>query len=138
GAAALLRAAHEQFASIRSRWAPPEPVFDKPNEAPMPTLALLRFDPPVMDKALDDVPAAVVPEAVAPAEPGKLAALKPEDSLLAEAVRPDPPTTETTTAAAAMPSAVVESEAPGSADEVRVAAIADAPPPAAAIAPAVV
>jgi len=138
GAAALLRAAHEQFASIPSRWAPPEPVFAKPNEAPVPTLALLRFDPPVMDKAPDDVPAAVVPEAVAPAEPGKLAALKPEDSMLAEAVRPDPPTTETTTAAAAMPSAVVESEAPVSADEVKVAAIADAPPPAAATVPAVV
>ena len=45
GAAALLRAAHEEFASIPSRRAPPEPVFAQQNEPPMPTLALLRFEP---------------------------------------------------------------------------------------------
>ena len=54
GAAALLRAAHEEFANIPSRRAPPEPVFAKQNDAPVPTLALLRFDPPVVDKTPDD------------------------------------------------------------------------------------
>ena len=56
GAAALLRAAHEQFASIPSRRATPEPVFAQHNEPPMPTLALLRFEPPVIEKAPDTVP----------------------------------------------------------------------------------
>ena len=42
GAAALLRAAHQEFVSIPSRRAPPEPVFAQRNEPPMPTLALLR------------------------------------------------------------------------------------------------
>ena len=44
GAAALLRAAHEQFAHVPSRRAAPEPVFARLNEPPMPTLALLRVD----------------------------------------------------------------------------------------------
>ena len=50
GAAALLRAAHEQFASLPSRRAPAEPVFTRQNDAPLPTLALLRFDPPAVEK----------------------------------------------------------------------------------------
>ena len=66
GAAALLRAAHEEFASIPSRRAPPEPVFAQQNEPPVPTLALLRFDPPVAEKAPDDALPAVIPETVAP------------------------------------------------------------------------
>ena len=56
GAAALLRAAHEQFASIPSRRAPPEPVFAQQNEPPMPTLALLRFEPAVAEKEPDTAP----------------------------------------------------------------------------------
>ena len=55
GAAALLRASHEQFASIPSRRAPPEPVFARQNEPPMPTLALLRVEPAVAEKAPDNV-----------------------------------------------------------------------------------
>ena len=86
GAAALLRAAHEQFASTPSRRAPPEPVFARQNEPPMPTLALLRFEPAVAEKVPDNVAAAVIaePETTAPtpeatpAEPEKLAALKAE------------------------------------------------------------
>jgi hypothetical protein len=149
GAAALLRAAHEEFANIPSRRAPPEPVFAKQNEAPVPTLALLRFDPPVTDKAPDDAPAAVisvtvVPETVAPAEqtavaalaePEKLAALKPEDSVPAEAVKPDAPEPETTTVAIATPTEPAESEARDPAGETKVAAIAETPPPVTAIAP---
>ncbi len=96
GAAALLRTAHEEFASLPSRRAPPEQVFAKQNETPVPTLALLRFDPPVAEKVPDDAPAAAVTEAVAPpeqttrpeqttdaapGEPEQLAALKPEDPL---------------------------------------------------------
>src|SRR4029079_15064126 len=72
GAAALLRAAHEEFANLPSRRAPPEPVFARLNDDPMPSLALLRVDLPVAEKPLDDVSAAAVPEAasdiVAPLE----------------------------------------------------------------------
>ena len=149
GAAALLRAAHEEFANIPSRRAPPEPVFAKQNEAPVPTLALLRFDPPVVDKTPDDALPAVIPETVAPetvapaeqtadaapAEPEKLAALKPEDSLPAEAVKPDAPEPETTTTATATPTEPAESEARDPAGEMKVAAIAETPPPVTAIAP---
>ena len=149
GAAALLRAAHEEFANIPSRRAPPEPVFAKQNDAPVPTLALLRFDPPVVDKTPDDALPAVIPETVAPetvapaeqtadaapAEPEKHAALRSEDSVPAEAVKPDAPEPETTTTATATPTEPAESEAREPAGEMKVAAIAETPPPVTAIAP---
>jgi hypothetical protein len=141
GAAALLRAAHEQFASLPSRRAPAEQVFTRQNDAPLPTLALLRFDPPAVEKTLDNVPAAAAPETVTPAaqaadatvvEPEKLAAL-PEEPMSADAT-PAAPATET---AAPTPAASVESPAPRIAqEEVKVAAIAEAPQPSAAAAPA--
>ena len=113
GAAALLRAAHEQFASLPSRRAPAEPVFTRQNDAPLPTLALLRFDPPVLEKPSENAPAAVAPAArrqslapdavtpaaqaanAAPAEPEKLAAL-PEEPVLDRSSKPAAPATETT------------------------------------------
>ena len=53
GAAALLRAAHEEFANLPSRRAPPEPVFARLNDDPMlRALALLRVDLPVAEKPL--------------------------------------------------------------------------------------
>jgi hypothetical protein len=146
GAAALLRAAHEQFASLPTRRAPAEPVFTKQNAAPVTTLALLRFEPPVLEKPSENVPAVVTsavvtPDAVAPAaqapeatpaEPEKLAAL-PEEPMLAEAAKPAAPATETT----AEPAAVIESEAPPAAtEEVKVAAVTETPaPPPLATAP---
>ena len=100
GAAALLRAAHEEFANLPSRRAPPEPVFARLNDDPMPSLALLRVDLPVAEKPLDDVRAAATPEIapdiVAPLEtaaeerppvPEKVAALSMEE-------RPPAPATE--------------------------------------------
>jgi hypothetical protein len=133
GAAALLRAAHEEFASMPSRRAPPEPVFAQQSEPPAPTLALLRVDPPVADKAPDSVAAAAAPaeqaQDVAPsAEPEKLAALKVEDAPPPEAAKPDVSTAETTLA---MPVAPAQTETPASADEPKVAAIAETQPPAA-------
>ena len=62
GAAALLRAAHEEFVNLPSRRATPEPMFARLNDDPPPTLALLRVDPPVAEKPAENVPAAV-PEA---------------------------------------------------------------------------
>ncbi|HET6838650.1 MAG TPA: hypothetical protein VFH41_02825 [Bradyrhizobium sp.] len=46
GAAALLRAAHEEFASIPSWRAAPETIFAAPSETTPPVLAMLRVEPP--------------------------------------------------------------------------------------------
>lgn len=138
GAAALLRTAHEQFVSIPSRRAPPEPVFAQRNEPPMPTLALLRFEPPVPEKAPDSVQAIVVTEPetstasasdATPAEPEKLAALGPEQPGPTELVKPDAPAAETAPIAETAPT---ETSAAAT-DEVKLAAIVE-PPPATTVA----
>jgi hypothetical protein len=134
GAAALLRAAHEQFASIPSWRVTPEPVFAQQSEPPMPTLALLRFEPPVAENAPDNAAAVASPETEAPAapavdampaEPEKLAALKPEEALPAEPVKPEIPAADAPAVAQAAPA-----ETPAAVDEVKVAAIPETPPPA--------
>ncbi len=62
GAAALLRAAHEEFASIPSWRAVPETMFAAPSEAAPPVLALLRIEPSVAEqKPPDDLPATLTP-----------------------------------------------------------------------------
>jgi len=86
GAAALLRAAHEEFANLPSRRATPEPMFARLNDNQPPTLALLRVDPPVAENvpaavpetATDVPPPAGQPPDARPAEPDKLAALTPK------------------------------------------------------------
>ena len=91
GAAALLRAAHEEVASAPARRAPPEQVFAQQNEpvAP-PTLALLRVEPPAVENLAESVAAAEAPaeevrDTAPPVEPEKLTALKPD-----EATPPEP------------------------------------------------
>jgi hypothetical protein len=150
GAAALLRAAHEQFASMPSRRATPEPVFAQQREAPAPTLALLRLDLPVAEKAPDNIPAAVAPDeqaadAAPPAEPEKLAALKPEDAPLPEVTKPETSKPETSKREAAKPevpaaettTAILSAQAepPASVDAPKLAAIAETAPPASEAAP---
>jgi hypothetical protein len=108
GAAALLRAAHEQFASTPAWRAAPEATFaqqadaprdvtrDVTRDAPRPVLAMLRVEPE--PRSSDSVPAVNVaapaePAATAspPAEPERIAALKPQQETSApEAARPDP------------------------------------------------
>jgi len=131
GAAALLRAAHDEVASIPSRRTLPEPVFAH-SEAPAATLAMLRVEPSIAEKAPEIAPAAVVaapveraPEAVPvpSVEIEKLAALKIDDSTPSETVRPEMP--------AAVEAAPVQSETPASASEIKIAAAEQAPPPAA-------
>lgn len=136
GAAALLRSAHEEFASLPSRRAPAEPIFTRQNDPPMPTLALLRFDPPVADdKPSENAPVAVASETVTPAEqspdampaePEKLAALKPEEPMPAAAATLEMAAVDTATAT---PVAAAETVAPVANEDVKVAAIADAPEP---------
>ena len=113
GAAALLRTAHEQFASIPSRRAPPEPVFSRPNEPLTPTLALLRVEPELAEKVPQNVTGTAILETVAPAVqplepapaavPEKLAALKTEEPAPTEATKAETPVAETTTAVQAAP-----------------------------------
>jgi hypothetical protein len=152
GAAALLRAAHEQFASIPARQAPREPVFAQ-QEAPAPTLALLRVEPTAAETAPAELPASSEPVAPvtadtttppaadtpAPAEPEKLAALKPDESPPAEVAKPNSPTVEapaletteaTPTSVETTPTveaAPAPAEAPVPAADVKIAAIPDAP-----------
>jgi hypothetical protein len=140
GAAALLRAAHEQFASIPARRAPPEPVFAQQNEEPATTLALLRAEPPAVEKAPIDLPVASEPaaptaDATPPAEPEKLAALKPNDDAPAEAAKPEAPAADTTSATVTAPA---EAEAAAASDETRLAAISEPAPPANEAAPAAI
>src|SRR2546423_12684987 len=67
GAAALLRAAHEEFASIpAARRVTPEPYFAQPAEAPAPTLAMLRVEPAPPSNAPVSPPAPAVAEEPAP------------------------------------------------------------------------
>jgi hypothetical protein len=77
GAAALLRAAHEQFASNSSWHAAPEATFaqqvevsrETSREAARPVLAMLRVEPPTTEQKTSDSAPAINPDAIpAPAE----------------------------------------------------------------------
>ena len=137
GAAALLRAAHEEFANLPSRRSTPEPMFARRNDDPLPTLALLRIDTPVAEKPAENAPAAAAPEAAeipaptgltadaSPAEPEKLAALKPAEPVQVEAAK------ETNAETPAAPASAAETQPPASNAEVKLAAIAETPAPAA-------
>jgi hypothetical protein len=148
GAAALLRAAHEEFANLPSRRVSPEPVFARQYNEP--TLALLRVDPPVAEKPAENVLPAAVPETTIdapaptgqtpdtrPAEPEKLTALTSVEPMQAEAAKPEEPAKEASAEAPAAPApAAAATEAPVASAEVKIAAIAATPEPAAATPPA--
>jgi hypothetical protein len=107
GAAALLRAAHEEFASIPARRVTPEPYFVQPAEAPAASLAMLRVEPSSpQDSASVTSPALALVEEPAPdavpvpkVDVERLAALKVEDIPPVEQVKLD--TTPVATPAAA-------------------------------------
>jgi hypothetical protein len=152
GAAALLRAAHEEFVSIPSRRPPPETMFAQRSDAG-PVLAMLRaepsaadekaIDPPITDQVQDQPAIVSTPaESGKPvAEPDKVAALDtatppenspPSGAPRSEAAAPEIPTQAET------PSAQTD-DTPLPAAEAKVAAIAEmtptAPDPAAVTAP---
>lgn len=156
GAAAMLRASHEQFASSPARRTLPEPVFaqqqafPQQTEPPAATLAMLRVDPPVVDKAPEVSPPAAMappaepaPEAVPapPIETERLAALKVDEPAPAEAVKPEPAAKAEVPEVAATPeptppvetapveAAPVQVEAPAAAEATKVAAVQEAAPP---------
>jgi hypothetical protein len=138
GAAAMLRAAHEEFASIPSRRAPPEPLFAQPGDAG-PTLAMLRVEPSAADeKAIDppiagdmqdlaaivSTPAEAEKPAAGPDKVAVLTATPPENSPPSEALAPDAAVPEIPIQAEIQ----VQADAPWSEAETKVAAIAEMTP----------
>jgi hypothetical protein len=120
GAAALLRAAHEEFASTPPWHAAPETSFAQQSDAAPPVLAMLRVDPPVAETTSDNAPATEAPAeptavASTPAEPAATVALPPEDSPPPETAKPpipvaeDPPPSEAAAVAAGPPASGDES-----------------------------
>ncbi|KJC52811.1 hypothetical protein UP09_00065 [Bradyrhizobium sp. LTSP885] len=141
GAAALLRAAHEEFASIPARPAPREPQFAQQTETP-PVLAMLRVDPPSADKVTSENPAPpmsatsepAAPAEVSPAaEPETIATLTADDLTPPVTPKSETQATETTPPAPATEAApqppVVDALATQQAAP-KLAAVADAPAPA--------
>jgi hypothetical protein len=138
GAAALLRSAHEAFASNPSWHAPPETTFAQQNEPTRPVLAM-RVEPlPAEQKAFDSVPVAEAPPepaaiAATPAEPERIAALKPEEPSLPETAKPEIPLADNPIQSEAAPAAA---DAPAAASETRIAATEQVLPPTNEAAPA--
>jgi hypothetical protein len=116
GAAALLRSAHQEFATIPTRRAPPTVFAQQPVEAP-PTLAMLRVEAPAAPTPETVAPPVVsvtsaaeqVPPIAAPAEPEKIALPETAAPLSTLAA----PTVEMTAPVAATPKSevVAKSEA---------------------------
>jgi len=124
GAAALLRAAHEEFASNPSWHATPETMFAQQADAARPVLAMLRIDdaPAAEPQTSNNVPPAAAPaeQAAVAATPAEgIAALKPEDSPLPEAAKPEIPVEA---ASAQSDAAPAPADTPASADETKIAA----------------
>jgi hypothetical protein len=139
GAAALLRAAHEEFASNPTWRAPPETVFAQQSEPSKTVLAALVVEPPFAEKP--ETPATAAPEAPAavtapPAEPEQAAAAKLAETSPLEAAKAEP-VAETPPASEPVPAhANVVAEAPAAATETKIAAIEETGPAASETAPA--
>jgi hypothetical protein len=134
GAAALLRAAHEEVSSNPAWRAAPETVFAQQGETTPPVLAMLHVEPPPAEpKAPDDSPAIAAPvqsatiasapaepaaSASTPAEPERIAALKPDDAPPPETAKPAMPLAETPAPTDAPPA---RADASAAADEARIA-----------------
>src|SRR6202048_1342351 len=142
GAAALLRAAHEEFASNPSWHAAPETTFaqqgETTRETARPVLALLRLDTPAVETPKIETPSADVPPAStgpaeqaaissAPAEPQKVAALKPEGPSPPEAAKPAIPAPEIPAQSEAAPA---RADAPATENQTKIATARATLPPA--------
>jgi hypothetical protein len=140
GAAALLRAAHEEVASNPSWRAAPETMFAQ-REASRPMLAMLRVEPAPVGQQPDNVPAASAPAepaavvaappeqaaVSAPAEPERMAALTPKDSSPPETAKPETPAAENPAPSEAPPA---QADAPAPAEQTRIATTEQSPPTA--------
>jgi hypothetical protein len=152
GAAALLRAAHEEVSSNPSWRAAPETRFAQQGETTPPVLALLRVEPqPAEPMAPENSPAAAAepaaiasaptepaasasaePAASAPtsAEPERIAALKPDDAPRPESAKPEMPRAESP-AQAEIPPAQADAPAPDAETKIATSeqALSDKAPP---------
>ena len=93
GAAALLRAAHESFASNSAWRATPEVPFAQHPDTTVPMLATLRVEPNAMEKANDPVkvnpaPTDQPPSSAETAGSEQIAALRPAETPPAETAKP--------------------------------------------------
>jgi hypothetical protein len=143
GAAAFLRAAHEEFAINPSWRAPPETRFAQQSDVAPPTLAMLRVDPPSAEQSVSDhvppvaapaEPATIVsapeePAAIAstPAEPERIATLNSEDLPPQETAEPEIAVAEGKPQSASAPA---QADAPVAADETKIAATTQVSSPA--------
>jgi hypothetical protein len=132
GAAALLRAAHEEFASTPSWHPPPETVFTQQAEATGPVLAMLHVDPP---GAISPAAApAQQPATISmPAETESTAAPPPQDPLPPEVAKPEAPVAESPAQDESTPAPAVS---PTAAEETKMAVSEPTLPPASEAAPA--
>jgi hypothetical protein len=125
GAAALLRAAHEEFSSNPSWRATPEVMFAQPAETTK--LAMLRVDLPAAETMQEDAPATTAPVeqvAIPSEEPEPIAALKPEGSPPAETAKAETARAEVPVAEQPAPGEAMPALPEAPANETRVAAIA--------------
>lgn len=143
GAAALLRASHQEFASAPAWRVAPEPIFARQNEGPseppteasIPVLAKLRVEPePEQPAATDSNPATAAPAeppAIVPMpdQPEKIGALEPLDNTPPEPAKPEIPVPEIAVQSEAPP-ADTPAAAPAPAEEARVATTEPVLPPA--------
>ena len=147
GAAALLRAAHEEFASTPSWHQAPETIFAQHPEATRPVLAVLRVEPVAGEqKATDNTaaepatnvaaPVEQVPSVAAPAAPERMATLEPEQGPTPETAKPEvavsesPAPNEATPAAADAPVAADTASTAAPDAETKVASTEQVAPPA--------
>jgi hypothetical protein len=131
GAAALLRAAHEEVASSPSWRAAPEVTFAQQPDATRPVLAMLRVDTPFAEREQDNAPVTAAPAeqvAIAPpaAEAERVAALKPDDSPPTEMAKteiapPEVPVAENPVGGELAPASA---KTPASAEDIKIAATA--------------
>jgi hypothetical protein len=106
GAAALLRAAHESFASNSSWRAAPEVPFAQRPDTTLPVLATLRVDMNAIEKANDQAtvtaaPAEQQPSSIEPARNDQVAAVRPAEAPPSEPAEFAPPTPLSETSPAA-------------------------------------
>jgi hypothetical protein len=143
GAAALLRAAHEEFASTPSWRAAPETMFVQQAVATPPMLAMLRVETPAAEpKPSDDVPAVAPAPPAEPvanvptlAAPEKIA-LQAVDAAPPEPAKPEIPDAETPTPGEATPAlTAAPAPPPASVDETSTTTAAEVLAPANQAAP---
>jgi len=147
GAAALLRAAHEEFASNPTWRAPPETMFAQQSEPTKPVLAALVVEPQPAEPKTPETLVSTAPEAPAtiappPEEPNEIAAPKAEPASPSETAQETAKSETPAETPASSERASVQANATAGAPETKItaidkiAAILETPPPASDAAPA--